>query len=89
MASLLRLQSLLTVGSDQCWLPLPLLAPGGLLPLLLLLLPPSGLLKLLRPLLLGGRDMRAANLPFQVSGRAMVMCLSGSSGQKREVVRLT
>jgi hypothetical protein len=89
MASLLRLQSLLTMGDDQCWPPVPLalLVPGGLLPLLLLLL--SGLPKLLRPLLLGGRDMRAANLPFQVSGRAMVMCLSGSSGQKREVVRRT
>lgn len=78
------------MGTDQCWLPvpLPLLAPGGLLPLLLLL-PPSGLPELLRPLLLGGRDMRAANLPCHVSGRAMVMCLSGSSGQKRDVVRLT
>jgi hypothetical protein len=28
-------------------------------------------------------------LPFQVSGRLMVMCLSGSSGQKRDVVRRT
>jgi hypothetical protein len=57
-----------------------------LLPLPLL---PSGSPLLLFPLLLGGRDTRAANLPFHVNGRAMVMCLSGSSGQKREVVRLT
>lgn len=62
-------------SANRYLLPLPLLPSGS--PLLLL------------PLLLGGRDMRAANLPFQVSGRAMVMCLSGSSGQKREVVRLT
>jgi hypothetical protein len=32
---------------------------------------------------------RAANLPFHVSGRLMVMCLSGSSGQNRDVVRRT
>lgn len=32
---------------------------------------------------------RAANLPFHVSGLLMVMCLSGSSGQKRDVVRRT
>jgi hypothetical protein len=57
-----------------------------LLPLPLL---PSGSLLLLLPLLLGCREMRAAYFPFQVSGRPMVMCLSGSSGQKREVVRLT
>lgn len=69
-----------------------MLGPGGLLPLplplpLLLLLELPRLL--LRPLLLGGRGRRAANLPSHVSGRAIVMCLSGSSGQKREVVRLT
>lgn len=71
----------------HCCGPLPLLFPGALLPLLL---PGALLLGLLPcPLLLGGREMRAANLPFQSSGRAMVMCLSGSSGQKRDVVRRT
>lgn len=66
-------------------LPLSLLLPLALLLLLPMLLPPLCFRVL--SMLMGIR--RAANLPFQASGRLMVMCLSGSSGQKRDVVRRT